>query len=374
MPLRCNLSRTDILSKCAASLPNLPESKSSARDCRPLYCTRGAAGNFNCSSCSKENRARTDACNSRSKRRRGCRAHFSFAAFFSGAGIPLFHGISDDDGNLEIGSRRRPAGAIHVGDYVECANPDGRSANGEWHAWRHAAPDHVREILCNCRLRYVRSGCCGNAGAIREAARESDRIHARCRREGEVGFGPRRNCRRRKSVAGGARSGSRNSMRARERLRAASRWGRSGPPTSRQIRCRSPDWSGAPKPNISATSRAILRIPTFHRPLPPSESAANAHTETGESCAVLLANLSLVRPKPVRDPTPEDYRKNGVQTAGTWMGSAQSLTYVSLRTGAVVSVTQTGAEQMDVTLTTARNTSMRYAGTIQSRSQVALLQ
>ena len=102
-----------------------------------------------------------------------------------------------------------------------------------------------------------------------------------------------------------------------------------------------------------------------------AESGTNAYT--GENCAVLLANLSLVRPKSVRDLTPDDYRKNGVQTAGTWLGSAQSLTYVSLRTGAVVSVTQTGTEQMDVTLTTTRNTSMHYAGTIESRSQVALV-
>jgi hypothetical protein len=104
------------------------------------------------------------------------------------------------------------------------------------------------------------------------------------------------------------------------------------------------------------------------------ESITNANTATGEMCAVLLSSLSLVRPKPVRDSTPEDYRKNGVQTAGTWMGTAQSLTYVSLRTGAVVSIAQTGTEEMDVTLTTTRNTSMRYKGTIQSRSQVALVQ
>jgi hypothetical protein len=38
-----------------------------------------------------------------------------------------------------------------------------------------------------------------------------------------------------------------------------------------------------------------------------------------------------------------------------------------------VSVTQTGTEEMDVTLTTAKNTSMHYAGTILSRSQVALV-
>jgi hypothetical protein len=102
-----------------------------------------------------------------------------------------------------------------------------------------------------------------------------------------------------------------------------------------------------------------------------AESAANP--ESAETCAVILSRLSLLRPKPVRKPTPEESRKNGVQTAGKWDGSGESLSYISLRTGLVVSITQTGTEEMDVTLTTAHNTSMRYAGTILSRSQVALV-
>jgi hypothetical protein len=81
--------------------------------------------------------------------------------------------------------------------------------------------------------------------------------------------------------------------------------------------------------------------------------------------------LNLVRSKASRDPTPPDFRKNGVTSAGKWNGSAQSLLYVSLATGMLVSVTQTGTEQMDVTLTSNHNTSMRYAGRISSRSQVA---
>jgi hypothetical protein len=88
---------------------------------------------------------------------------------------------------------------------------------------------------------------------------------------------------------------------------------------------------------------------------------------------VILANLNLVRYKAARDPTPPELRKNGVQSTGKWNGSAQSLLYVSLASGLVVSVTQTGREQMDVTLTSNRNTSMRYAGTISTRSQVALV-
>jgi hypothetical protein len=88
---------------------------------------------------------------------------------------------------------------------------------------------------------------------------------------------------------------------------------------------------------------------------------------------VILANLNLVRPKALRDPTPLEFRKNGVQTQGTWTGSAQSLLYVSLTSGLVVSVTQTGTEQMDVTLSTSHSASMHYAGTISTRSQVSLV-
>jgi hypothetical protein len=126
------------------------------------------------------------------------------------------------------------------------------------------------------------------------------------------------------------------------------------------------------------TESEYMRDEVCHPPNPqgapvPSDAESAANPESVESCAVILSRLSLVRPKPVRKPTPEEYRKNGVQTAGKWDGSGQSLSYISLRTGLVVSITQTGTEEMDVTLTTAHNTSMRYAGTILSRSQVALV-
>jgi hypothetical protein len=114
---------------------------------------------------------------------------------------------------------------------------------------------------------------------------------------------------------------------------------------------------------------------------PPNPDAAPVRTgaepagdpEPAETCAVILTRLNLVHAKSARDPTPEQYRKSGVQTAGEWDGSAESLSYISLRTGLAVSVTQTGTEEMDVTLTNGKNISMRYAGTILSRSQVALV-
>jgi hypothetical protein len=123
------------------------------------------------------------------------------------------------------------------------------------------------------------------------------------------------------------------------------------------------------------TDSEYLRNESCHPPNPDVPTAADsaANSLLPSDCAVILANLNLVRSRAARDPTPPDFRKNGVTSAGKWNGSAQSLLYVSLASGMVVSVTQTGTEQMDVTLTSNHNTSMRYAGTISSRSQVALV-
>ncbi|HEV7966703.1 MAG TPA: hypothetical protein VGP19_03985 [Candidatus Acidoferrales bacterium] len=118
---------------------------------------------------------------------------------------------------------------------------------------------------------------------------------------------------------------------------------------------------------------------TLNPDVPASSGAAGSAANSSENlhaapdCAVIIAHLNLVRSKGSHDPTPPEFRKNGVQSTGTWSGSAQSLLYVSVATGMVVSVTQSGAEQMDVTLTSAHDTSMRYAGTISSRSHVTLV-
>jgi hypothetical protein len=102
----------------------------------------------------------------------------------------------------------------------------------------------------------------------------------------------------------------------------------------------------------------------------PSASGAVANAVASETCAVIASHLELVRPKRLRDPTPEEYRKNGVRTGGTWDGSGENISYVSLRTGQVVRMTQTDSEQMDVTFTTSANSSLHYIGTTQSRLQV----
>lgn len=93
-----------------------------------------------------------------------------------------------------------------------------------------------------------------------------------------------------------------------------------------------------------------------------------------EACAVILTRLEMNQPKPLREQTPDDYRKRGLHTAGTWQGSGESLSYISRHTGWVVSSTQSGTEEMNVTITSVSTAStVRYAGKVRSESHITLL-
>jgi hypothetical protein len=108
-----------------------------------------------------------------------------------------------------------------------------------------------------------------------------------------------------------------------------------------------------------------------NEPCRPAESAPS--DSSGEMCAVILTRQSVLPRKQLRDPTPDDYRRNGLRTSGRWSGSGESLSYISLETHAAVSVTQDSAQQIDFTVTNSSGKSIRYAGTIETHSRVALL-
>lgn len=101
--------------------------------------------------------------------------------------------------------------------------------------------------------------------------------------------------------------------------------------------------------------------------------AAAPPPASGEPCAVILTKLTLVGSRPGRDATPENYRKMGLTTAGTWTGEGDTLSYVSISSGRLVSVTQSSTEQMDFTVTHETGDRMTYKGSVQSHSQLALL-
>jgi len=108
-----------------------------------------------------------------------------------------------------------------------------------------------------------------------------------------------------------------------------------------------------------------------NEPCRPAEPAASV--SSGELCAVILTRQAILPGKQLRDPTPEDYRRNRLRTSGRWTGSGESLSYVSLQTHSAVSVTQDSAQQIDFTVTNSSGRSIRYAGAIETHSRVVLL-
>lgn len=87
-----------------------------------------------------------------------------------------------------------------------------------------------------------------------------------------------------------------------------------------------------------------------------------------------MTHSEIVGGRDSKDRTPEVFRQNGLRTSGVWTGAAESLTSVSLRTGLVASVTQTGSTHMDFTImTTTAHNRMRYAGDTRTQSEITLL-
>jgi len=99
-----------------------------------------------------------------------------------------------------------------------------------------------------------------------------------------------------------------------------------------------------------------------------------ANTAPG-GCAVLLTRFEIVhRGSAQADATPEDYRRNGLRTSGTWTGSGESLNTISLATGLLESATQTSTQNMDYQITSASSGSrIHHVGQVQSQSEIRIV-
>ncbi len=104
------------------------------------------------------------------------------------------------------------------------------------------------------------------------------------------------------------------------------------------------------------------RLPGVNRPAP------------SDNCAVILTQFEILRGGSTKsDATPEDYRRNGLRTSGTWTGSGESLDSISLATGLLVSSTRTSTQNMDYQITSASTgSSIHHVGKVQSQSEITL--
>lgn len=142
-------------------------------------------------------------------------------------------------------------------------------------------------------------------------------------------------------------------------------------------------WStGQPITNVPLDGLSWKTTATYVRnePCPAGARASGAGgvpvtpSASGEQCAVILTRSQIDGGAGMKDRTPEVFRQNGLRTSGVWTGSAESLASISLRTGMVASVTQTGSTHMDFTIMTAlQRNRMRYAGDTRTQSEITLL-
>ncbi len=109
----------------------------------------------------------------------------------------------------------------------------------------------------------------------------------------------------------------------------------------------------------------------------PQAAKAQAKTKAGansEVCAVILTRFEIVRNGGRGDETPEDYRRNGLRTSGTWTGKGESLDSISVSTGLLASSTQTSSQDTNFQIVSASSGSkIRHTAHVESQSQITLL-
>ena len=104
-------------------------------------------------------------------------------------------------------------------------------------------------------------------------------------------------------------------------------------------------------------------------------SRSNRPASGASDCAVILTHFDISRQGSAHsDATPEDYRRNGLRTFGTWLGSGEALESVSLATGLLISSTQTSKEDADYeVVSVATGSRIHEQGHVQSQSEITLV-
>ncbi len=124
----------------------------------------------------------------------------------------------------------------------------------------------------------------------------------------------------------------------------------------------------APLAGLAWRTQSLYRR---NEPCPPAPGAPAAIRS--ETCAVISTKLDAVR-RGNKKATPLAYSRQGLRTSGRWLAHGESLSYVSLSTGLVTSSTSTENDDMDITISaTLSGSQLRYAGRIQSTSQITLV-
>lgn len=106
----------------------------------------------------------------------------------------------------------------------------------------------------------------------------------------------------------------------------------------------------------------------------PSGTGAAQKNSPPETCAVVLTHAVLKQKSSPKDTTPGDFSSQGLRTMGTASGTNETISYISLRTGLVVRVTEEAHQFMDVIVAKPdASNQVHYNVSAKSHSEVLLV-
>jgi hypothetical protein len=83
-------------------------------------------------------------------------------------------------------------------------------------------------------------------------------------------------------------------------------------------------------------------------PIQMADTSAAPNDPPPETCAVILTRAVLKQKSRVGDTTPKDFSMHALSTSGTATGTNETISYISLKTGLVMRVTEDAQQFMDV--------------------------
>ena len=125
---------------------------------------------------------------------------------------------------------------------------------------------------------------------------------------------------------------------------------------------------------ILHTESSYLRDEACNWAAPTSAGPKNL-AASALDCAVILTRFSISRRGAAHaDATPDEYRRNGLRTSGSWTSSGEALDSISLATGVVVNSTQTSTQDVDYEILNISNgSSIHEQGHAQTQSDITLV-
>ncbi len=91
-----------------------------------------------------------------------------------------------------------------------------------------------------------------------------------------------------------------------------------------------------------------------------------------KDCAMILTHFEISRHG--SDAAPEEFRRNGLRTSGTWNGSGESLDAISLATGYLESSTQTSTQNIDYEIISAASgSSIHRVSKVEAQTEIRRL-